>query len=324
VLNRESAYELSPVTRWQIGSGGGVDTGAPPPPVYGLNPLGDGTLELAGIGFTTFTNTYGISAGVLDLFWWNELNSPSGHTLAAGISASDTSLTLSAVGSPATSLIQIGAEILEVISVLSGGTVYNVLRGEQGSTAATHALGVPIYHLERTTVVIPFVRGFFGSPASGSFRQSISLPDVRVGVANLYMINGFGNGLVGYAPYGGATDNGLRTLSGGQISIQVEGYLAIQNSAAPALVMDRPHAVRDIFAVVREAPDGGDIELTVRQNGVTYCTLTIPDGDTISNVVNGFGLLALAADARLYLDVTSAPGAPNTLPGRDLTVTIRL
>ncbi len=324
VLNRESAYELSPVTRWQIGSGGGVDTDAPPEPVFGLNSLGDGTLELAGIGFTTVANTYGISAGVLDLFWWNEINSPSTFTLAAGISATDTNITLSAAGTPSTPLIQIGAEILEVFDVLSGGTEYHVLRGTQGSTAAVHGSGEPIYHLERTTAVIPFVRGFFGSPASASFRQTIYLPDVRVGVANLYMINGFGNGLVGYAPFGGITDNGLRTLSGGQISIQVEGYLAIQDNAAPALVMDRAHAVRDIFAVVREAPDGGDIELTLRQDGVTYCTLTIPDGETISNVVSGFGLPPLAADARLYLDVTSVPGAPNTLPGQDLTLSVRL
>jgi hypothetical protein len=301
-----------------------VDTDAPPEPVYGLNALGDGTLELAGLGFTTFANTYGISAGVLDLFWWNELNSPSAHTLAAGITATDTSLMLSVAGTPPTPLIQIGAEILEVIDVLSGGTEYHVLRGQQGSTAAAYGSGVPIYHLERTTVVIPFVRGFFGSPASGSFRHSTNLPDVRVGVANLYMINGFGNGLVGYAPFGGVVDNGLRTLSGGQISIQVEGCLAIQDNAAPALVIDRSHSARDMFAVVREAPDGGDIELTVRQDGVVYCTLTIPDGDTISNLVSGFGLPPLAADARLYLDVTSVPGAPNTLPGRDLTVTIRL
>jgi hypothetical protein len=138
------------------------------------------------------------------------------------------------------------------------------------------------------------------------------------------MINGFGNGLLGYAPFGGLTDNGLRTLSGGQISIQVEGYLAIQNNAAPALVIDRAHSARDMFAVVREAPDGGNVELTVRQGSVTYCTLIIPDGDTISNIETGFGLPPLAADARLYLDITSVPGAPNTLPGRDLTMTIRL
>ena len=324
VLNRESAYELSPVTRWQIGSSGGVDMEVPPAPVYGLNPLGDGTLELAGIGFTSFANTYGISAGVLELFWWNELNSPSGHMLAVGIAATDTNITLSAPGAPPTPLIQIGGEILEVLDVLSGGTEYHVLRGVQGSTAVTHAAGDSIYHLERTAAVIPFVRGFFGSPAGGSFRHSVSLPDVRVGVANLYMINAFGNGLVGYAPFGGVVDHGLRTLSGGQISIQVEGYLAIQDNAAPALVMDRTHSARDIFAVVREAPDGGDITVVVRQGSTIYCTLTIPDGENMSNVVSGFGLPPLAAAARLYLDITGLAGVPNTLPGRDLTVTIRL
>lgn len=324
VLNRESAYELSPVTRWQIGSAGGVDMDAPPVPVFGLNPLGDGTLELAGIGFTSFSNTYGISAGVLDLFWWNELTSPSPNALTGAIDATDTNVALAPAGSPSTGLIQVGGEIMEVLDVLSGGAEYHVLRGAQGSTAEPHAIGAPLYHLERSTVVIPFVRGFFGSPASGSFRQSINLPDVRVGVANLYMINGFGNGLVGYAPFGGVVDNGLRTLSGGQISIQVEGYLPIQDNAAPALVVDRPHAVRDMFAVVREAPNGGDVELELRQDGVTYCVLTIPDGETISNVVSGFGLPPLAADARLYLDIVAVPGAPSTLPGRDLTVTIRL
>jgi len=55
-----------------------------------------------------------------------------------------------------------------------------------------------------------------------------------------------------------------------------------------------------------------------------YCTLTIADGATTSNVVDGFGLPPLAADARLSLDITSVPAAANTLPGRDLTVTIRL
>jgi hypothetical protein len=55
-----------------------------------------------------------------------------------------------------------------------------------------------------------------------------------------------------------------------------------------------------------------------------YCTLTIADGQTISNVVNGFGLAPLATNNQLNLDITSVPTAANTLPGRDLTVTIRL
>lgn len=324
-LDRESAFELSPVTRWQIGSGGGTDLDSPPAPVYGLGATGDGSLELAGVGFTGFTNTHSITAGVLDVFLWDELSSPSLIGLGAAIDASGTTLTLTPASPDlATPLIQIGAEILEVLDVLDGGASYHVIRGAQGSTATAHASGDRIYHLKRTTSVIPFVSGFFGSPASGTFRYSTYLPDVRVGVANLYMINAFGNGEIGFATFGASLDYGIRTLSGGQITIQVEGYLAIQNSAAPALVIDRTHAVGEIFAVVREASDGGPIELTLRQDDEVYCVLTIADGDTVSNVVRGFGLSPLAVDKRLYLDVTSVPGAPNTLPGRDLTVTFRM
>jgi hypothetical protein len=88
--------------------------------------------------------------------------------------------------------------------------------------------------------------------------------------------------------------------------------------------MEDAHVARDIFAVVREAPAGGAIEMRLRQNDTAYCTLTIADGQTISNVVNGFALPPLAAGARVDLDVTSVPTAAGTLPGRDLTVTIRL
>ena len=138
------------------------------------------------------------------------------------------------------------------------------------------------------------------------------------------MTNAVGGGLVEKAAFGQTVDQGLRTLAGGQLSIQAQGYLAIQAGAAPPLVMEVARAVRDIFAVVREAPSGGAIELQLLQNGAAYCTLTIADGATISNVVNGFGLAPLAADARLDLDITSVPTAADTLPGRDLTVTIRL
>ncbi len=324
-LNRESVFELSPVTRWQIGSSGGVDLDSPPAPIYGLDATGDGSLEMAGVGFTSFANTHTISAGVLDLFWWDELSSPSAIGLGASIDGTTAELTVSPpVESMTLPLIQIGGEIMEVLDVLDSGATYHVVRGAQGSSAAAHASGDRVYHLQRTTAVIPFVNGFFGSPANGTFRYSMSLPDVRIGAANLYMINAFGDGEIGFATFGGSLDQGIRTLSGGQVAIQVEGYLAIQNSAAPALVIDRTHAAGEIFAVVREAPDGGAIELTIRQDDDVYCTLTIADGATVSNVVRGFGLPPLTVDKRLYLDVASVPGAPNTLPGRDLTVTIRM
>jgi hypothetical protein len=325
-LDQESAYELNPLTRWQIGgSAGGMDTDTPPPPSFALNLTGQGTVELAGITFTTLANTETIQAGTLGLFFWDELNSPTTFSLASSITATDTTITLSAAG-PAVvgNFVQIEAELLEVMAVASGGTQYQVVRGSFGSTAVSYAAATPVYHLRRLIVIVPFVKGFFGSLASDVFSYSVFLPNVRIGAAELYMTNAVGGGLVGKAAFGATADQGLRTLAGGQLSIQTQGYLAIQTAATPPLVLEDPHVARDIFAVVREAPSGGAIVLQVTQNSSAYCTLTIADGQTTSNVVGGFGLLPLAANARLDLNITSVPTAAGTLPGRDLTVTIRL
>jgi hypothetical protein len=325
VRNQESAPELNPLTRWQITGEGGTDAGVPPAPVFGLNPGGQGTIELLGVGFTDLSNTHTIAAGTLTLLFWDELASPTTHSLAEAISAADETITLNAAGpGTAGAILQIEGEILEVEAVLGGGAQYQVTRGAMNSQAAAHAAGAAVYHLNRHVSVVPFAKGFFGSPASGSYSHSIFLPDVRVGAAQLFMTNSIGQGFVSNGSFGATVDQGLRTLSGGQISIQVEGYLAVQNNAAPPVVVDESHSVRDIFAVVREAPEGGPIELVIRQGEVVYCTLTIADGETVSNVVNGFGLPPLEAEAQLHLDITAVPGAANTLPGRDLTVIIRL
>ena len=324
--DQESAYELNPLTGWQIGgSGGRVDSDTPPQPVFGLDPGEQGTVELSGVGFTTLANTNTIQAGTLGLFSWDELSSPTTYSLASGAAVTDTTITLSPAGSAGVGdLVQIEAEILEVTGVSGGGTQYQVIRGSYESTAAAHVTGALLYHLRRSIVIVPFVRGFFGSPASGAFTYSVFLPNVRIGAAELFMTNAVGGGLVAKTAFGATVDQGLRTLAGGQLSIQAQGYLAIQTGAAPRLVMEDSHIARDIFAVVREAPNGGAIELELRQNSSAYCTLTIPDGQTISNVVSGFGLTPLAANALLDLDITSVPTAAGTLPGRDLTVTIRL
>jgi len=325
VYDLESAYELNPVTRWQIGGAGGLDNGIPPTPVFGLNPAGQGTIELLGIGFTTLVNTHTIYAGTLTLFSWNELTSPTTFSLASGISGSATMLSLNAAGPAGTGdLIQIEGEILEVTGTSGGGATYAVIRGSRGSTAGSHATNALVYHLARSITIVPFIRAFFGSAASGSFSYSVFLPDARVAAAEFYVNNSIGASAVAQATFGATTDQGLRTLAGGQISIQVQGYLAVQTDAAPPLVIEDSHAARDIFAVVRDAPRGDAIVMQVRQGSTVYCTLTIPDGASISNVVGGFGLPALAANALLNLDITAVPTAAGTLPGRDLTVIIRL
>ncbi|MEP7353395.1 MAG: phage tail protein [Acidobacteriota bacterium] len=326
VLKQESTYELNPLTRWEIGTTlTGIDSGIPPPPVYGLAPVGNGSISLSSLGFTSFTNTRTIDAGTLVLFYWDELLSPSTFSLNADVDSAATILDLSSAGPAITGiLLQIGAEILEVVDPLSGGTQYEVIRGSHGSTAAMHLAGSVIYHLKRTIRVLPFPRGFFGSPASGSYSQAMFLPDVRVGASELFMTNQFGDGLLTQAAYTATTDQGIRTLSGGQFSIDIEGYLAVQTAAAPAISVDANHSVRDIFAQVAEAPVGGPIELSIRQDATVYCTLTIPEHATVSTPsVDGFGLAPLAEGVQLILDITAVPGVANTLPGRDLTVTIR-
>jgi len=297
----------------------------PPLPIFGLNPGGQGTIELLGIAFTTLTNTHTISAGTLALFYWNELGSPSNVALGGAIAATDTTLTLTVASSAQLGdLVQLESEVMTVTGVQNGGLALTVARASHGSTAAAHAAGIPVYALTRVITTVPFVKGFFGSPASGSYVHSIFLPDVRIAAAEFYATNAVGNSPVNGVAFGATIDQGLRTLSGGQISIQVDGYLAIETDAAPPFVIEDSHAPRDIFAVVREAPSGGAIQLQLRQNSTVYCTLTIADGQTLSNVIGGFGLPPLAANAQVSLDVLAVPGAANTLPGRDLTVTIRL
>ena len=124
--------------------------------------------------------------------------------------------------------------------------------------------------------------------------------------------------------FGATNDGGLRTLSGGQVTLQVDGYLAVQTNATPPFVVEGTHAVRDIAAVLSEAPVGGSVQLRILQNTTSYATLTIPAGQTTSAAISGSDLPPLAAGARLRLDILSVPGAPNTLPGKSLTVTIRL
>ncbi len=212
-------------------------------------------------------------------------------------------------------LIQIEAEILEVTATSGGGTVYTVARGSHGSTAATHLAAVLIYHLARNVTIVPFVNGFFGSPASGSYSHSIFLPDVRVGAAEFFVTNSIGGGPVAGGVVWGDDGPGAANAGGRADSIQVEGYLAIQTDAAPPLIVEDSCAVRDMFAVVNEAPSGGAIRLQLRHGSTVFCSSDYRGWATTSNVVDGFGLVALAAGAQLSLDIVSVPTAVGTFAG---------
>jgi len=315
----ESSPEISTVTRWQIG--GVADMGVPPIPSFGLAAGPKGSIELSAVSFPDLANTHSITSATLTLHYWNELAGTPPIALAAAISETDALLDLNTVGTAVVGTrIQIGAEVIRVDDVLQNGTRYAITRSINGSGAVAHSAADLVYTLTDKTVVTAFPAEFFGSPYSGSWSDSIPLPDVRVAAAELFVTNSKGNSGSSGIYLTHNEDLGLRTLSGGQYSIQVFGHLAIDASAAPPLMVEAPHAVRDIYAVLGSAADG-EIEVQLNVNDAPYCTLRIDAGLTISDSVDGNTLQPLLTGSKVTLSVLSVG---QMSPGADLTVVIRL
>jgi Putative phage tail protein len=325
--NEEAAYALSPLTRWVLGESGGLaaDSGVPPAPVFGLvlSPTTGGVLDLGASAFSTLVNTRSIIAGTYTFHYYDEVNGVAPFTLTAPVAAAVTSIAFGATFTTG-QLLQIEQEIVCVTGTNSDSSSI-VTRGAQGTTAVAHALppALPLlaYQLGECVVIVPFIKSFFGSPASGDWSYTVALPNVRLASAELFMANALGTGATTVNPYTGTIDSGLRTLAGGQYSFQISGYLAIQTNAAPAVVVDGNRSVRDIYAIVNTAPAGAAIVLQINRNGAAYVSVQIPAGATISNVANGFSLPALRAGDQLSLNIT---GVGTTVPGSDLTLIMRL
>jgi hypothetical protein len=322
VNNLECSPQLSIVTRWTIGGSGSADTQVPPQPYFGLGQdLQGGSAVLSGVSFPDLTNTGGISSGTLTLYYWNELLGPPSTVLANALGGADEVLTLDVGGSAqAGTYLQIDGEILSVTAVAANGTQYSVTRGLDGSTAAAHAAGTAVYQLTSQTTIVPFPPDFFGSPYSGSWNYPILLPDVRIGSAELFVTNALGNGPMTGICMTHNQDNGLRTLSGGQYSIQVDGFLAVDQCVAPAIVVETGRSVRDVFAILGTAADA-NLQVQVNVNGAPYCAVTFAPGAITSNSILGSTLPPLQAMSQVTVAVLSV-GQAN--PGADLTVVIRL
>ncbi|HEX4772718.1 MAG TPA: phage tail protein [Bryobacteraceae bacterium] len=327
VNNLEASPDLCPVTRCALG-GGRVDSGTTLAPDFTLTAPGSGLLTLSQVGFDELTNVSSVSSGTLEIFSWNELSDPTQYSLNAALDTVTSSIVLAQPG-PAYSgqIIQIGSELMAVLSVNNATNTYSVLRGSLGSSASTHNVGDAILHLTLSAVIVPFALNFFDNRAALNFTHTITMPDIRVCAAQFFVTNAFGDSLAKQLCYTTGPAGGLRTLSGGQFSLQVGSTLATQQNAAPPLLIEASHAVRDLRAQVTQAPSGYDVSVDVMQNGLKYCTLTIPSGATVSSVVDGVGLAPLTERAVLTVNVTlnvlqSFQASMN--PGRDLTVTIRL
>jgi hypothetical protein len=322
----ESPAELATVTRWVIGGAGSgaPDEAVPPAPTFGVSliPNRGGYLEVGAIGFPSLTNTQTISAATFTIYYFDEIAGQPATKLTAVILAADQVLNLTAVGTAGPgSFIQIESEVMRVDGVLNSGQTYQVTRAMHGTTAVTHASGARVYPLQSKVAIASFARDFFGSPASGGWEMPVLLADARVASAELFVTNSKGDSPTAVVAVTQTIDRGLRTLSGGQYSIEVEGFLAIENGAAPDLLIEATHSVLDIYAVVRLKPTESPVVIRLNQNGSLYCTLTIPPDSQFSNTVDGFLLPPLLSGARVTMDITSVGG---TNPGSDLTVIIRL
>jgi hypothetical protein len=323
VNNLEGLPLLSTLTRWTIGGGGLGDMAAPPQPVFGLgaSPLESGTVELSGVSFPTLTNTTSVTAGTLTIHYWDEPAGATPYSLSAAMAATDTLLNLTPAGTAAAAaFVQVEAEVMQVVTVANGGLQYQVTRGMHGTTAAAHAAQVAMYQLLNTVAVAPFPLDFFGSALSGNWSYPMPLPNAKIASAELFVTNSRGNSPTAAINLTESVDYGLRTLSGGQYSFQVQGFLAVDSDPAPNVIVEAAHAVQDVYAVVKQAPVGGPITITISQNGSPYCTLTIPAGSTVSPSVDGFGM-PLLAQAQLSIAITAVG---QTSPGSDLTVILRL
>ena len=322
VHNVECDPGLSIVTRWQIGGAGLADSAPPPRPLFGLgNGQQGGTVALSGVGFTSLTNTRSISSATLTLYYWNELQGASTFALASAMGATDSTLSLNQPGPAGQgSYLQIDEEVMTVTGTSNGGATYQVARGRDGTQPAAHAGLAPVYHLASASTIASFPPEFFGSAYSGTWSSPVILPDVRVACGELFVTNNKGSSPAGSIALTATTDVGLRTTSGGQYTIQVDGFLALDQCAAPPLVMDASHAVREVYAVLGTAADA-QVQLQLNVNGSPYCSWVFDPSNSVSHSVVGNTLPPLMQGSQVTLSILSVG---QVYPGADLTVLIRL
>lgn len=328
VANQECAADLCPLTRCTLG-GGNADVGIAGIPNFTLSAPGGGALTVTQVGFNDLTNTSSVTSGTLQLYAWNELLTPSPYSLGLDLDSAATQVqSAQNSGFSIGDVIQIGAEMMTILSPNRGTNIYTVARGSFSSSITSHSSGDAILPLSNSVVIIPFASGFFENRASQNFIHTLSLPDYRVSAAEFFVTNSFGESLTNIICYVAGPETGLRTLSGGQFSFQVSGFLATQQNAAPQLMVETAHAVRDVRATLAQAAAGYTVEIDLLQNGAEYCSLVVDSGQTTSaTIVDGLSLVPLSEGGMLTMNVsiTPVPGfAGSASPGRDLTVTVRL
>lgn len=327
----ESPESLARVTAWTIGGvgPGATDSGIPAAPVFSISVPRDGTLVFSPPGFNPFTNVSTISAITCEAYFADEISGIQ-TSLAPGSPAapSDTALqVVSSTGFAEGDYAVIGREVVRIDDLQ--GETWQVSRAQHETVALSHAEGARIDRLSARTFTFALERNFLLVAASANWTASVPLPHVRLTSVHCSVTNAFGespwavNNYLVFDSDSGASGSlpGLRTNRGAQFAFQIEGRLAIQDDATPALSVHLPCSVRDVYALVRTAPSGGNIELLLKRNNEPYQTVVIASGNTASAAASGASLSPLDAGDLLTLDVL-AVGADEA--GRDMTLVVRI
>ena len=295
----------------------------PPAPKFGLvlSPTTGGVLDLGAIAFGTLVNTVSIIAGTYSFHYYDEINGVAPFTLTAPIAAADTSIAFGETFA-AGMLLQIEQEIVQVTGT-NPDTSSIVTRGAQGTPAADHAIPALAYQLSENVADRSVHQELLRQSgqrrlavqrraSERSTRQRRTLHDQRAGRWGRLAVNS----------YTATIDSGLRTLGGGQYSFQITGYLAIQTTAAPVVIVDSDRSVRDIYGIVGTAPTGAAIVLQINRNGAAYASVQIRRRSNDLECLRRLRAARICARAiSLSLNIT---GVGTTVPGSDLTFVMRL
>ncbi len=326
VLNQESSPDLSSLTRVPLGNQD-PDFGVPGSPAFMLDVPGAGELTLSGVGFTDLENVGSVTSGTLSIYFIDELSAPSGYTLAVPVDDNSQTLVVRHASGEMVGLnFQIGSELVYVLGVDVSAGSCTVVRGALNSGVIAHGAGEALIMVRRSVAVVPFATNFFQNRASVNYLHSLQLPDLRVVAAELFVTNSFGDSQVQQQCYTQIATHGLRTLSGGQLSLQTNGSVTTQLNAAPPLMVQADHAVRDIRADLGRAAQGYSVAVNLLRAGLDYCTLQIAPDSVESQILDGVDLPALRKLDSLSMNISLQPidgyqGTP--IPPKDLTVTIR-
>jgi hypothetical protein len=223
--------------------------------------------------------------------------------------------------------MQLGTELVSVLSMNASTGSCTVLRGVLGSTVTAHNVNESLWPVQRSVIIVPFAPNFFNNRASINYLHSFALPDARVAASEFFVTNSFGDSQVRQQCYTEVPSRGLRTLSGGQIALQTNGSISTQQNAAPPLMVEADHAVRDVRADLGRVAQGYDMTVQVMQAGEPYCSLQIASSALASSILDGVNLPVLKKLSSLSMNVFLLPvdgfqGIP--VPPKDLTLTIRL